>query len=204
MCFRFGWSIQPCDIWPMLGECHLDRTCRHLHLACQRHLVFCHIYKKQGWIDDPGPIPSAVRCPKQACSLGKQQSIRLHHASHSWWLPSMQAFHGFNDDKPLMAAFYFCKPCMAQHMYCKPWWLPDMQAFHGFNDAKPLVAAFVSASLAWLSTLLWLNVKSMSDQQASKEMHKHWLPWICFFTSRKNGQTFPKNPETILYLFVFC
>jgi hypothetical protein len=29
-----------------------------------------------------------------------------------------------------------------------------MQAFHGFNDAKPLMAAFVSASLAWLSTLL--------------------------------------------------
>jgi hypothetical protein len=29
-----------------------------------------------------------------------------------------------------------------------------MQAVHGFNDAKPLMAAFVSASLAWLSTLL--------------------------------------------------
>jgi len=48
-----------------------------------------------------------------------------------------------------------------------------MQAFHGFNDAKPLMVAFVSASLAWLSTLLLLNVKSMPGQQASKEMPKH-------------------------------
>jgi hypothetical protein len=91
--------------------------------------------------------------PKTSLQPGGGQSIWLQDASLSWWLPSMQAFHGFNDDKALMALFFGQAWHGSAHV-CKPWWLPDMQAFHGFNDAKPLMAAFVSASLAWLSTLL--------------------------------------------------
>ena len=110
-------------------------------------------------IQEPGldwwPWSHAIcgEVPKTSLQPGGGQSIWLQDASLSWWLPSMQAFHGFNDDKPLMALFFWQAVHGSAHV-CKPWWLPDMQAFHGFNDAKPLMAAFVSASLAWLSTLL--------------------------------------------------
>ena len=127
----------------MLGECQLDRTCRHLHFASQRHLVFCHIYKNQGWIDDPGPIPSAVKCPKQACSLGEGKAFGC----------KMQAFHdGCLACKPSMASmmisllwlFFSGKPGMAQHMCA---------SLDGYLTCKPSMASMM-LSLSWLLLFL--------------------------------------------------
>ena len=127
----------------MLGECQLDRACRHLHFASQRHLVFCHIYKNQGWIDDPGPIPSAVKCPKQACSLGEGKAFGC----------KMQAFHdGCLACKPSMASmmisllwlFFFGKPGMAQHMCA---------SLDGYLTCKPSMASMM-LSLSWLLLFL--------------------------------------------------
>jgi type IV secretory pathway TrbL component len=55
----------------------------------------------------------------------------------------MQAFHGFNDDKALMALF-FGKPGMAQHMCA---------SLDGYLTCKPSMASMM-LSLSWLLLFL--------------------------------------------------